>query len=408
MISSPFDLSGLFNQLKETVLPYLPEYGGIFGGIFLLAVVVRTGLKIFAGASVVSSNANVSVNVAASTDSSDAGGYKKDDSEYSPEKQQEQQKEEELRRAQEQLNDLFELFDEGKEKPAELQKTQEEKELEELGLERKDLESLKEQYKELVVEIAALIEKGLTAVQTAKALISRTTEQIPIIEFQPLIEAMSCFLKKNEESEKSTTVIGMDPLFEQKAAFSALKRGDYEVAFDFLERRADETKNKAEASHRSDVRGPALKQAAELYRAVGILRRPFDPEKSFEALKNAKECDHSDVLTNSLLARAYYESGKTKKAESLFEQVLFDQKEKNNYAVTYAAEMLPQIRTERTFSHAKRIREEYEHRLDETEGRQKSVRNISLALQKQSEIKKANRHFVLEELHERANERDAV
>lgn len=408
MLSSPFDIFGLLDRLKETAGPYLPEYGGILGAAAVLAVVVRTGLKLFAGKPASSgTKVNAAPDSGVNADSAGSGGEKVSEEERSPEKQQERQKEEELRKTQEQLKELFELFDEGKEKPAELQKTQEDKELEELGLERRDLENLKEQYKELVVEIAALIEKGLTPVQTAKALVSRTTEQIPVMELQPLIEAMSCFLKKNEELEKNTAVIGMDPLFEQKAALSALKRGDYETAFDFLERRADEAMNKADSSHRSDVRGPALEQAAALYRAVGVLARPVDPEKSFEALKKSKDCDHENAVTGALLARAYYESGKTKKAESLFENVAADTKE-NDYAVRYAAEMIPQIRTERAMLHARRIREEYENRLEETEGRSKTAQNIPLSLRKQTEVSRTDNRFVAEELRERGNERDAV
>lgn len=408
MLSSPFDIFGLLDRLKETAGPYLSEYGGILGAAAVLAVVVGTGLKLFAGKPASSgTNVNAAPDPGVNADSADAGVGRTDEGEKSAEKQQERQKEEELRKTQEQLKELFELFDEGKEKPAELQKTQEEKELEELGLERRDLEDLKEQYKELAVEIAALIEKGLNPVQTAKALISRTTEQIPVMELQPLIEAMSCFLKRNEELEKNTAVIGMDPLFEQKAALSALKRGDYETAFDYLERRAGESLNKADSSHRSDVRGPALEQAAALYRAIGVLARPVDPEKSFEALKKSKDCDHENAVTGALLARAYYESGKTKKAESLFENVAAGTKE-NDYAVQYAMQMIPQIRTERTMLHARRIREEYENRLEETEGRWRTAQNVPLSLLKRAEVSRANSRFVADELRERGNERDVV
>lgn len=46
MLSSPFDIFGLLDRLKETAGPYLPEYGGILGAAAVLAVVVRTGLKL--------------------------------------------------------------------------------------------------------------------------------------------------------------------------------------------------------------------------------------------------------------------------------------------------------------------------------------------------------------------------
>lgn len=408
MLSSPFDIFGLLDQLKETAGAYLPEYGGALGAVAVTAVVVRTGAKLFAGTPASSGvNVNAAPDGGANADSAGAGGAGASEEEKSPEKRQEQQKEDELRKTQEQLKELFELFDDGKEKPPELQKTQEEKELEELGLDRRDLEDLKERYKELTVEIAALLEKGLNPTQTAKSLISRTTEQIPVMELQPLIEAMSCFLKKSEKPEKNTAVIGMDPLFEQKAALSALKRGDYETAFDFLERRADELLNKADSSHRSDVRKPALEQAGALYRAVGVLARPVDPEKSFEALKKSMECDHENTATGALLARAYYESGKNKKAENLFENVA-SAAEKDDYAAQYAMQMISQIRAERTMLHARRIREEYENRLEETEGRRRTAQNVPLSLLKRAEVNRANNRFVAEELRERGNERDAV
>ncbi len=410
MLSSQFDFFSMFDRLKENFGSYLPESGGILGSVIILAVVVGTGLKFFAGRSV-SSGVNIDAapdaDAGNNADSSDGIGNGGGEEERVAEQCKEQQKEEELRKTQEQLKELFELSDNGKEKTAEQQKTQEEKELEELGLDRRDLEELKEQYKVLVVEISALIEKGLTPVQTANALIAKTADQIPMMELQPLIEAMSCFLKKNEEREKNTAVIGVDPLFEQRAALSALKREDFEAAFSFLERRADELLNKADSSYRSDVRLPALEQAAELYRAVGVLARPVDPEKSFDALKKSMECDHENTATNALLARAYYESGKTKKAESLFEKVLSNSDE-NDYAAQYAVQMIPQIKMQRTMRYAQLIREEYEKRLDETEGRYKTAENVLLSKSKRAEVNRANSRFVAEEMLERGNERDLV
>ena len=140
MLSSPFDISGLLDRLKETAGPYLPGYGGILGAAAVLAVVVGTGLKLFAGKPA-SSGANVNApDPGVNADSAYAGAGRTDEGEKSAEKQQERQKEEELRKTQEQLKELFELFDEGKEKPAELEKTQEEKELEEQQPESSELE----------------------------------------------------------------------------------------------------------------------------------------------------------------------------------------------------------------------------------------------------------------------------
>ena len=58
--------------------------------------------------------------------------------------------------------------------------------------------------------------------------------------------------------------------------------------------------------------------------------------------------------------------------------------------------------------HAKRIREEYENRLEETEGRWRTAQNVPLSLLKRAEISRANSRFVADELRERGNERDAV
>lgn len=403
MFSSPFDIFGLIDRLKETVNPYLPEYAPVLGGLAFLAVALKMTIRLLTGKKTSGGGVNlqVSANANGSESSQSGGGSVSGDAE----KQKEQQNEQE--RAQDQLKELFELFDSGKEKPQELQKNQEDKELESLGLERQDLEKLKEQYKELVAEIAALLEKGLTADQTARSLISRTTEQIPLMELQPLIEAMTCFLKKNEEAEKNTAVIGMDPLFEQKAALSALKRGEYETALDFLERKGNEAENKIKGSHRSDVRMEASKQAALFYRAVAVLSRPLDAQKSFDALKKSQQCDRDNPLTTALLGRAYHESGKSKTAQNMFEEISAD-KNKNDYVVQYADQMLSEIRTQRTFLQAQRIRQEYEKRLEDVEPRQKISQNAPLALQKHNDVKRANARFAAAEWRDRENEREVV
>ncbi len=403
MFSSPFDVFGLFDRVKETVNPYLLEYAPVLGGLAVLAVALKVTISLLTGKKTSGGGINlqVSANTNVSENSQGATGSKSADAE----KQKEQQNEQE--RAQDQLKELFELFDEGKEKPQELQKTQEDKELEGLGMERQDLEKLKEQYKELVAEIAALLEKGLTADQTAKSLIARTTEQIPLMELQPLIEAMTCFLQKNEKAEKNTVVIGMDPLFEQKAALSALKRGEHETALDFLEKKGNEAENKAKSSHRSDVRAQASKQAGLFYRAVGVLSRPLDAQKSFEALKKSQKCDRDNPLTTALLGRAYHESGKSKTAQNMFEEISAD-KNKNDYIVQYADQMLSEIRTQRTFLHAQRIREDYEKRLEDVEPRQKVSQNAPRGLQKRRDGKQNNSRFIVAELRECENEREVV
>ena len=403
MLSSPSDIIGAFDQLKGFVGSLLPEYGVAVGGIAVFVVLVRMGVKILTGASAGGGSQGVSAPASESPETSD------ETSGTDQEKQNDSQnaealKEEELRREQEQLRELFEIFED---KEVSRPKTHEEKELEELGLNREDLERLKDQYRELTIEISALMEKGLTGDQMAKSLISRSADQISLMELQPLIEAMMLFLRKNEQMEKNIAVIGVDSQFEQKAALSALKRGEYETALSFLERQAVDAVHKASSSHRSDVCQPALEQAASLYRAIGVLTRPIDPEKSFEALMKSKELDAENIETKALIARAYYESGKTKKAEQMLENIAGNT-HVEEYISQYADQMVSQIRMQHTMQHAQRIREEYEHMLGDAEGRQKTDQRIDLRRKKREEVRRANSRFIVDELLERDNEHQLV
>ena len=395
-------------QALETGEAYLAEHGNLLG-VFIAAAFVGLGVKVVKGSA--ATGGGSSQNVSSPVPEEDSPEERKDDDkadENGREKQQEaqkqieKQKEDERLRNQEKLNELFDLAFDGKEKTED--ENQKENEKDDLGDERKNLDKLKEQYKGLVVEISALIEKGLTAEQTAKSLVFRTTEQVPEMEFQPLIEAMMLFLKKNETAEKNTAVIGMDPQFEQRAALSALKRGDYEIPVGFLERQAEDAVREASSSHRSDVCEPALEQAAALYQAIGVLTRPSNPEKSFEALKKSKELNPENTVTDAMIARAYYESGKVKKAEKSFENIAGNGKD---YAARYAAQMVCEIRTQRTMQHAGRIREEYEKRLGDAEGRQKTD-ELSLQQRKRAEVMRANSRFIADGLHDRDNEYERV
>ena len=65
--------------------------------------------------------------------------------------------------------------------------------------------------------------------------------------------------------------------------------------------------------------------------------------------------------------------------------------------------MVCEIRTQRTMQHAGRIREEYEKRLGDTEGRQKTD-ELSLQQRKRAEVMRANSRFIAGERHDRDNE----
>lgn len=412
MLSSPFDVFGMLAQNMSPVTTFMSEYGGSLGTFVVFALLVRVGVKVVVGGSKSGGGKqeNVSDKKGDSSDASDAsdagngsGGEERDEEKRI---EAEKQKEEEKRREQEQLKELFEMVFEKDDEKENNQKTQEEKEIEELGMKREDLEKLKEEYKALTIEITTLLEKGMTAEQTAKNLVSHSVDMVSTMDFLPLIEAMTLFLKKNEMSEKNTAVIGVDPQFEQRAALSALKRGDYETALDFLEHQGVDLMNKAASSRRADVCGPALEQAACVYRAIGVLARPLDAQRSFEALNKSKELEPENTVTEALIARAYYDSGKVKKAESIFERMTENEND-GNYARQYAEHMVSQIRTQRTFQHAQRIREEYENRLGDVEGRQKIEQRETLQQRKKAEVMRANnRFFVAEEMRERDNERE--
>lgn len=413
MLSSPSEFSGVFDRIRE-IAPFADGYIGPAGGIVAFAVVAGIGTRILKGVLSRGGSAGT-ISVPAPEPSEDTvdtpqdnagGGTGAPDQELQNDEKQnaEKLKEEERLKTQEQLHELFELSEE---KEKRRPRTREEKELEELGLEREDLERLKEKYKELTVEISALLEKGLTEDQTMKALMSRSAEQVSPMELQPLIEAMMLFIQKNENAQKNVAVIGMDPRFEQKAALSALKRGEYETALGYLERQAVDALNRASSSHRADISRPALEQAAALYRAVGVLTRPLDAERSFEALIKSKELVPENAQTQALIARAYYESGKTKKAENIFENVA-ENTHAAEYVSQYAAQMTAQIKTQRTMQHAQRIREDYEHLLGDAEGRQKTDQRVSLQQRKREEVRRANTRFIVDELRDRDNEHELV
>ncbi|MGN0905167.1 MAG: tetratricopeptide repeat protein [Alphaproteobacteria bacterium] len=277
--------------------------------------------------------------------------------------------EKENEKKKESLEELFDLFSAEARKERRIEKP-EEQELESLGLNKQLSEDLRRRIDELIQQIAGLMEKGLTDGQIAKALTSRSGSEIPLMELQPLIEALNCFLNSEYlKTDKEIAVIGIDPDFERKAAYSALMRGDYDEAFAFLERAAEKAENRAASSRRGDVKKTCEQEAAEIYRSIAALARPVNMEKSFEALQKSRNCAPKDTLTSAMIGRAYYESGKTKQAQKVFEDILTRTDEaERDYPGAYALGMLPQIRSERTMLHARRIRENYEQRLDEALG----------------------------------------
>lgn len=274
----------------------------------------------------------------------------------------EKQKEAEENKKKDSLEELFDLFTSDAKKERRIQQP-EEMELEKLGIGKEMASDLRTKVDYLISEIVSLMDKGLKDSQIAKTLTSRSAAEIPLIELQPLIDAMNCFL--NEEcfhAEKEVSVIGVDPGFERKAVFSALLKGDYDDALIFLENGAERAESKAFSSQRKDIKQAAENEAVELYLAIAALARPVSTEKSFEALKKAYDYAPKNPMVSALIGRAYYENGQTKQAQSIFEKSLENTPVvENDVALSYMSEMVPKIRMERTALHAARIRKEYEN-----------------------------------------------
>ena len=298
--------------------------------------------------------------------------------EYNPAFQQNGMEKQELneRKAQEQLTELFELPQETNGLPSTRLQIDPTKENDCAVCFKNEIsDTLKEQYKELISEITMLTQNGLNSSQISNVLFAQTQGRIPVMELLPLIESMMFFMKISGETEKDTGVIGLDPLFEKKSALSSLKRGDYQAVYDCLQRYAQHAESKAEATRRGDVREAALKKAADAYRALGVLMRPFDSEKSLDYFEKSRRFDKNNPITTALLGRVCYEDGKIVQARDLFTNI-GQENFQNAYAVQYAYTMLSKIRIQRTMIHAKRIRQEYEKHSDEIKTRQKKTRKF--------------------------------
>lgn len=404
MLSSVSELLAPVERITEKISTVLPMDGRIIGAFLIFAVLTRVNLKLlksamFKGVGRISVSAPQDSAADASNGNGGSGYAEEEEAQKNEELEAEKQKEKEQLLAQEQMKELFALTHDENAKPK--QRIQKEQEKEKLGRSRKDMEKLREKYKGLTTEIAAMLEKGLTGEQTARAMISRTADLMPLLELQALIDAMELFVKKNENAAKNTAVIGMDPQFEQRAAFSALKRGEFETALGFLERQAAEESNKISSSHRNEA---VLERAGNLYRALGVLNRPIDAEKSFDALKKSQELSPENTITSALIAQAYYESGKKDKAAKAFENIA-QKSNANTIASQYAHQMMTQMKTQEVMQQASRIRKEYERRLGDAEGRQKTENALSLQQRKRREVFQANNRFSsMEDLRDRDNE----
>ena len=302
-------------------------------------------------------------------------------------------REEEERKKRESLEELFSLFtsDDKEEKRERLQREEEKEKVENETLgEKKELNAeLRAKIDELIAEIAALMDRGLKKKQIAKTLTSRQGSEIPMMELIPLIDALSYFLSENQSSAGKESFSEMNADHERRSTFSALMRGECTDALDFLERAADKEHNGLVA-RRGDVKEAAKQETANLYQAIGVLARPFDMERSLTAFQIARSLDPDNALTTAMIGRTYYESGKGETAVGIFQNLAQKNKDSDDFAVDYARNMIPAIRTEAAFFEAARIRNDYEQRLsDAPEGRLKSTPSKDMKRQTEAEKRRA-------------------
>ncbi len=371
MATPESELYDLLKDLFDNVNANVSGYGGlgiaVIGGFFLLKFVTNR-LKKKGSAQTAD---KLSQPEETAEESSGGGGENAGGAEN--EKADREKEREEDRKKRESLEELFALFaspENETDKKERLQKKLEEekREAEELGAKKELAAELRAKIDRLIEEITALSDKGLKKSQIAKTLTARQGSEVPLMEMMPLIEALSCFLNEQKlYGEKETAVIGVDPDFERKAAYSALLRGDYEEALDFLERAA-EKQAEGLSSRRGDFRERAKREAAELYQAIGVLARPYDMERSFDALQKAHKLHPDDTLTAAMIGRAYYESGKGETAVAVFKDIAERSNGQTDYAADYAARMIPAVRTEAALIEAARIRTDYERKLDDLFG----------------------------------------
>lgn len=230
------------------------------------------------------------------------------------------------------------------------------------GLKHKDKTPPREiqaQLDYLIGEINSLTAKGLSDTQAAQNLLGRV-QSASLDELAPLIDAMLLFVRTQSEAGRNAAVVGMDERFEQKAALSALARGNPEQAVAFLQNCAEKTLQEIKITRNEHEKNEKFSLAGDYFRAAAAVQRPFDLEKSWQSLCRSKECDSENVITEMMMGRACYEDGQTQKARGIFEKLARSDAQKPDFVQDYAEKMIPRITTERTMLHAHRIKENYQ------------------------------------------------
>ena len=257
---------------------------------------------------------------------------------------------------QEIVNELFELVDDGRETDEQREEREKEEEKEaELGKEREEIRGLRETYAALIAQITELSAKGLSCADMTRTIALNDASRMPADELNRVIGAMSAFL--DGQTEKSAhAAVNAD--HERRAALSALKRGDYEEAFDYLDRRADAAESKMKGTRRGDIRAEARGEAVFFRHALAVLSRPVDVERSFDALQKADELEPENPTTEMMIGQLMAETGNHKGAEQYYGAAA----SRGGEEAEIAAERLSDLRFGRVALEAARIGRDYAER----------------------------------------------
>jgi len=246
-----------------------------------------------------------------------------------------------------------------------------------LGQARPDARLLHDQNLALTAAVINLSAKGLTPAQMMNNLSSRG-QKPPADEIMPIIDAVRLMIKHGKDTARAAARVGEDSALTVNAALKALAKGEPQAAFRILEKLAADKTTAIKAAKTPQEKLAVMREIGEALRAKSTLERPFDFDRSFDSLAKARQFDPSDPLTEALVARAYYETGKTKTAKKIFAELARQTDEKTaGFSMDYARVMMPKIASERAFSHAGKIRKEYDDRLASTSGRQKTSQRMT-------------------------------
>lgn len=190
----------------------------------------------------------------------------------------------------------------------------------------------------VIGKVQALAAKGLSDEQIMQNLFGRVRAGAPLEELVPSADAVLLLLRGRATAEQTRP--GVSDNMEQKAALSALTRGNPNPAAAFFQNRAKELTRQAKTTRSALDKEDKMFLAGELYRAGAAVFRPFDLNKSWEFLCRARECDPQNPVSEMMAARACHENGQTKKAAEMFKNIARNGADVPDYVQTYADKMI--------------------------------------------------------------------